>query len=223
MSAGWRSNGSGRLVRIRIFSSARKVDFSLSTAGNKGNDYQAGSRGPIDDLAIPGDYSNHQIGGKLRFKPADNQEIALSGFYDEQTGIDYPGRLLNAEHFILRSWNGGYYISNPSDLISSINFNFYLNGKSHRMRNTEKPTARDMPGRRPPFAFEVSLPTESDTFGGAGRIELDPDETVQVCAGFDFYNLKQDAQCFVSRQSNGFLIFNDVVWPEATIKGFTHR
>ena len=146
--AGWRSNGSGRLCRVRVFGSARKVGFSLRTAGNKGNDYQAGARGPIDGISIPGDYSNHQLGGKLRFNPTDNQELALSGFYDEQTGIDYPGRLLNAEHFILRSWNGSYYVSNPSELVSSVKFNLYLNNKSHRMRNTEKPTARDMPGRR---------------------------------------------------------------------------
>ena len=215
--AGRRSNGSGRLGRVRVFGSARKVGFSLRTAGNKGNDYQAGARGPSDGISIPGDYSNHQLGGKLRFNPTDNQELALSGFYDEQTGIDYPGRLLNAEHFILRSWNGSYYVSNPSELVSSVKFNLYLNNKSHRMRNTEKPTARDMPGRRPPFALEVSLPTEADTFGGSGRVELTPGETVHVRAGFDFYNLKQDARRFVSRRSNGFLIFNDAVWPDTTI------
>ena len=185
-SAGWRSNGSGRLGRIRIFGGARKAGFSLRAAGNKGNDYQAGARGAISGASIPGDHSNHQLGGKLRFNPTGGQELALSGFYDEQTGIDYPGRLLNAEHFILRSWNGSYFIANPSDLIASIKFNLYLNDKSHRMRNTQKPTARDMPGRRPPFALEVSLPTESETFGGSGRIELAPDQTARIRAGFDF-------------------------------------
>ena len=216
-SAGWRSNGSGRFGRIRAFGGDRKAGFSLRAAGNKGNDYQAGGRGPVRGITIPGDHSNHQLGGKLRFNPADNQEIALSGFYDEQTGIDYPGRLLNAEHFILRSWKADYSISKPSPLVSSIQFDLYLNKKSHRMSNTEKPTALDMPGRRPPFALEVSLPTESDTFGGSGRIELAPGETVQMRTGFDFYRLKQDARRFLSRRSNGLLLFNDAVWPDASI------
>jgi len=69
----------------------------------------------------------------------------------------------------------------------------------------------------PPFALDISLPTEADTFGGAGRagFELSPGWRMQ--AGFDFYNLDQDARRFVSRRSNGFLIFNDVVWPDAEI------
>lgn len=216
-SAGWRSNGSGRLGRARLFGGNRKAGFALRTAGNKGNDYRAGERGALPGASIPGDFSKHQFGGKLRFNPSGKQELALSGLYDEQTGLDYPGRLLNAEHFLLRSWNGSYFVSNPSELAASVKFNLYLNKKSHRMGNTEKPTARAMPGRRPPFALEVSLPTESDTFGGGGRVELAPSETVRARLGFDFYDLRQDARRFVSRRSNGFPIFSDAVWPEARI------
>lgn len=210
---GYGTNGAGRFGRQRVFGGDRRFGFSLRAAGNKGNDYQAGG----DELTVPGDYSNHQFGGKLRFNPTDNQEIALGGLYDEQTGVDYPGRILNAAHFLMRGWNASYLVKDPSENVSSVRFNVYLNRKSHRMHNDGKPTARDMPGRTPPFALGVDLPTEADTFGGAGSIDIEPTATLRLKAGFDFYNLDQDAQRFVSRRSNRFLIFSDAVWPDAEI------
>ncbi len=214
---GWGSNGSSRFGRTRIYGGDRVFGFSLRAAGNKANDYQAGRSGGLPELTVPGDFSNHQLGGKLRFNPTDDQELALSGLYDEQTGLDYPGRLLNVNHFILRGWNGAYLWRQPSKLVQAAKLNFYLNKKSHRMSNFGKPTARDMPGRMPPFALDVSLPTESDTWGGAGYLTLTPSEDWTIQTGFDFYNAAQDAQRYVSRQSNGFLIFSDAVWPDVSI------
>ncbi len=216
ITAGYRSNGSGRFGRVRLDGGGDRFGFSLRTSGNQGNDYEAGHQGS-SGISVPGDYSNHQFGGKLRFNPGARQEISLGSFYDEQTGIDYPGRILNAAHFILRSWSGSYVVAEPSDTVKAVRFNLYLNKKSHRMSNDEKPTAFDMPGRTPPFGLRIDLPTESDTFGGAGSVDLEADSTLRFKTGFDFYNLNQDAQRFVSRRSNGFLIFSDVVWPDARI------
>jgi len=217
LSAGYGTNGAGRFGRTRIFGGDRRFGFSLRAAGNKGNDYRAGESGGQPERSIPGDYSNHQFGGKLRFNPTDSQEIALAGLYDEQTGVDYPGRVLNAAHFILRGWNGSYLLKDPSDKVRAVKLNAYLNKKSHRMFNDGKPTAMDMPGRMPPFALRVDLPTESDTFGGAGSVDLEPAPATRFKLGFDFYNLQQDAQRFVSRRSTGMLIFQDNAWPDLTI------
>ena len=79
------------------------------------------------------------------------------------------------------------------------------------MSNRGKPTAMAMPGRMPAFALNVSLPAESDTIGGSGRVELSPRESWLVQAGFDFFRLQQDAQRFVSRASIQRLIFSDPV------------
>jgi len=216
-SLGYGSNGAGRFGRARLFGGNRDFGFSLRAAGNKGNDYRAGESGDAGELTVPGDYTNHQFGGKLRFNPGDSHEIALGALYDEQTGVDFPGRILNAKHFIQRGFNGAYLVKEPSNRISLIKANLYLNKKSHRMRNDEKPTARDMPGRRPPFALRVDLPTEADTAGGGAFIQLEPADGWTFKAGFDFYNLDQDAQRFVARQSNNFLIFSDAVWPNVSI------
>ena len=94
----------------------------------------------------------------------------------------------------------------------------YLNKKSHRMSNRGKPTAMDMPGRKPPFALDVSLPAESDTVGGAGRIELSPSESWRIQAGFDVFRLEQDAQRFVARASDRKLLFSDAVWAGTALR-----
>lgn len=212
-SAGYGTNGANRFARARVHGGGRRFGFSLRGAGNKGNDYLPGRSGS----AIPGDYSNHQFGGKLRFNPSDSQELTLASLYDEQTGIDFPGRLLNAAHFILRSWSGSYLLRQPSAKVRAAKFGLYLNKKSHRMTNAGKPTAMDMPGRTPPFALRIDLPTESDTAGGFGWIDFAPASSWTLKTGFDFYNLDQSARRFVSRAGNGFLIFSDVVWPDASI------
>ncbi|MEZ5365395.1 MAG: TonB-dependent receptor plug domain-containing protein [Bryobacterales bacterium] len=212
-SAGYGLNGANRFARTRLYGGGRSFGFSLRGAGNKGNDYIPGKSGP----AIPGDYSNHQFGGKLRFNPVDSQELTLAAMYDEQTGVDYPGRILNAAHFILRSWSGAYLFRQPTQHIRAAKLGLYLNKKSHRMTNNGKPTAMDMPGRVPPFALRIDLPTESDTAGGFAWIDFAPAQGWSVKTGFDFYNLNQEARRFISRASNGLVLFNDSVWPNVSI------
>ncbi|MCB1020243.1 MAG: TonB-dependent receptor [Acidobacteria bacterium] len=212
-SAGYGLNGANRFARTRLYGGGRSFGFSLRGAGNKGNDYIPGKSGP----AVPGDYSNHQFGGKLRFNPVDNQELTLAAMYDEQTGVDYPGRILNAEHFILRSWNGAYLFRQPTQHIRAAKVGLYLNKKSHRMSNREKPTAMDMPGRTPPFALRIDLPTESDTAGGFAWVDFAPSQAWSVKTGFDFYNLDQQAVRSIARASTGMLIAQDRPWPNVSI------
>ncbi|MDE0622389.1 MAG: TonB-dependent receptor [Bryobacterales bacterium] len=209
---GWRSNGAGRMANARIDAGNSRLGFSLRATGDLLDDYEAGASGRAIAALVPGDAASHQFATKLRFNPTPQQEFQVGGLYDEQTGVDYPGRLLTAEHFLLRSWQASYRAANPEGAISSVKLGAYVNKKSHRMSNREKPTAMDMPGRRPPFALDVSLPAESDTVGANGRVEFSPGEQWQLQAGFDFFRLEQDAQRFIARASNRKLIFSDAVW-----------
>ena len=222
---GWRSNGSGRLGHTRLSAGDPVLGFTLHGAGDLLDDYHAGASGRMPTSLVPGDASSHQLGAKMRLSPAADQEFEISGFYDEQTGVDFPGRLLNAEHFLLRSWRASYRVGKAEGLVSSVKLAAYVNKKSHRMSNREKPTAMDMPGRMPPFALDVSLPTEADTVGGSGRLELVPGEGWRLQAGFDFFRLEQDAQRFIARASNRKLIFSDAVWAGTSLSdvgGYFH-
>ena len=209
---GWRSNGSGRSGHSRVSAGSARVGFSLRAGGDLLDDYYAGGRGAGGGALVQGDAASHQLGASLRFNPSDGQEITLAGFYDEQTGVDYPGRLLTAEHFLLRAWRASYRLAKPEGLVSALKLTGYVNKKSHRMSNRGKPTAMDVPGRMPPFALDVSLPAEADTSGGSGSVELSPGESWRLQAGFDFFRLEQDAQRFIARASDRKLLFSDAVW-----------
>ena len=209
---GWRSNGAGRAGHALIGAGSSDVGFSLRADGDLLDDYSAGGHGRGGDALVPSDAAAHQLGASLRFSPAQDQEIMIGGFYDEQTGVDYPGRLLTAEHFLLRAWRASYRLAKPDGLFSALKFKGYVNKKSHRMSNRGKPTAMDRAGREPPFALDVSLPAEADTVGGSGSVELSPAESWRLQAGFDFFRLEQDAQRFIARASNRKLLFSDAVW-----------
>ncbi len=217
VSTGYSFNGANRFGHTRFFAAGRRIGISVRASGGKGDDYRAGA-GSAPAPTIPGRFGEYQLGGKLRLSLPSNQELTFDSGLDTQQDLDYPGRLLDANHFITRSWNGAYYMKEPATAIQSVSFRLYLSKKSHRMNNNGKPTAMDMPGRVPPFGLAVSLPTESDSLGGAGRISFQPRSGWAVQTGFDFYDLSQQATRFISRRSNDRLLFRDNVWPDARIR-----
>ncbi len=217
VSTGYAFNSANRWGNTRYFASGRRAGISVRASGGKGDDYRAGT-GSAPGPTVPGRFGEYQVGGKLRLNLTSNQELSFDSGLDTQQNLDYPGRLLDANHFITRSWNGAYYLKEPAPAVQSVTFRLYLSKKSHRMNNDGKPTAMDMPGRVPPFGLAVSLPTESDTLGGAGRISFQPRSGWAVQTGFDFYDLSQQATRFISRRSNNRLLFRDNVWPDARIR-----
>ena len=217
VSTGYSFNGANRWGHTRFFAAGRRAGIGVRASGGKGGDYSAGARGGAGPT-IPGRFGEYQVGGKLRLNLTSKQELTFDSGLDTQQDLDYPGRLLDANHFITRSWNGAYYLKDPASAIQSAAFRLYLSKKSHRMNNDAKPTAMDMPGRVPPFGLAVSLPTESDTLGGAGRISFQPRSGWAIQTGFDFYDLAQQASRFISRRSNDRLLFRDNVWPDAHIR-----
>ena len=215
-SSGYSFNGTHRYARTSLFAADQRFGFLVYGTGSKANNYVAGERGGIRQ-SIPARFGDYQGGGKVRLGITDNQELDFSGEYDDQMGIDYPGNLLNASFLITRSWDGDYYVKRPTPLIDLLHFQLYLNKKGHRMNNDGKPTAMDMPGRMPPFALNISVPTSSDTWGGAVRADFHISSQLRFSSGLDFYNLRQNALRFISRRSNGGVLFRDTIWPDATV------
>ncbi len=199
---------------VGIWGSSEKFRLYLSGGYRQGDDYEDG-----DGNVVPADYESTETRWRFGFQPSRTLLVEYSGGYQEQSDIDYPGRLLDATYFYARShvldltWSG-------EGAVSEVFGQLYANHKDHLMNNDEKPTAQPAPGRIPPFGIEVALPTEANTEGGRFRISLPGTGrgAAQWSFGADYYRLEQTASRTISRRSNGFVLFQDVVWPDAEIE-----
>lgn len=194
---------------VTAWGSDDKVRFTASHNTRLGNDYQDG-----DDATVQADYESFDTRWDFGFLLNSETTLEYLGGYQEQRDIDYPGRILDATFFETQShavevdWDRGgegrFYAQ------------FFVNNKDHLMNNDNKPTARPMPGRIPPFGIAVDLPTTSDTIGGRAFYSRDIGD-LNWKVGFDFYDLEQTATRTVSRRSKGMVLFEDIVWPDANI------
>ena len=191
--------------------SGEKLRFYLGAGRREGDDYEDG-----DGALVPADYESTETRWRFGFRPSKGLTLDYSGGYQEQNDIDYPGRLLDATYFYARShvleltWEG-------EGAISEVYGQLYANHKDHLMNNDQKPTARDMAGRVPPFAISVALPTESNTEGARFKIAARRDATAWSF-GADYYKVEQTASRTISRRSNDLVLFEDAVWPDGEIE-----
>ncbi len=195
----------------RVGAGGERFSFAIEGGHRTGDDFEAG-----DGSTVPGDYESTDTRFALRFAVRDDIVLDYSGGYQEQFDLDYPGRILDATYFYTRSHN--LEVSHArSGGLNEIYGQVYANRKDHRMNNDEKPTALPAPGRIPPFGLRVDLPTESNTTGGRLRFGLGRGD-VEWQLGADAFVVEQEATREVRRRSNDFLIFRDIVWPEAEIE-----
>lgn len=186
--------------------------WHLSASHREGDDYEAG-----DGSTVPADYESTNLRTYWAVELPKNVLFQYTGGYQEQFDIDYAGRILDATYFYTRNNAVDLTWSGEDGPVREVYGQFYSNRKDHRMNNDEKPTAQPAPGRIPPFGIDVDLPTESNTTGGRFRVRTEG-ERVAGTFGVDFYRLEQTASRTVSRRSDGRILFEDIVWPDAEIE-----
>ena len=192
--------GAGKRARVTFFQSVRT-----------GNDYEDG-----DDKLIPSDYESFDTRWSVGGRVGERGVVEYSGGYQKQNDIDYAGRILDATLFETFSHAVDARWSPTGGRLQELYAQYYVNLKDHRMNNDEKPTARPMAGRVPPFALRVDLPATSDTIGGSAHALVAQGPT-EWKLGVDFFSLDQSADRFVFGRSDDRLLFEDIVWPDASI------
>jgi len=210
----WSENGSVADGAATVYGSGERTRFSLIVGSRSGDDYEAG-----DGTEVPADYRSTNVRWSLGHRLSRRTTLELSGGYQEQLDIDYPGRILDASYFYTRShaldldWH-------PDDgdrgALREVHGQVYVNRKDHRMNNDAKPTALPNPNRMPPFGLDVDLPAESNVTGGAVHAVLDG-AGLEWKLGADAYDVRQDARRSISRRDTGMVVFQDVIWPDAEI------
>jgi iron complex outermembrane receptor protein len=204
-------NGDVTDLFARAAGSGERWRYSLLAGRRSGGDYEAG-----DGATVPGDFTSSEARLHLGFQAAEGLLLGVEGGYQDQHDLDYAGRLLDATYFQTRSYAGRLDWAPSADGVDEVSLLLYANRKDHRMNNDEKPTARPLPGRVPPFGLDVDLPTESNTSGGRAALSGRRDG-LTWSAGADAYRLRQNARRTISRRDNGAVLFRDVVWPDAEL------
>ena len=207
----WGSNASSLDSFGNVWGAGERFRFYVGVGRRQGDDYEAG-----DGSMVPADHESTEGRWRFGFQPRENLLLEYSGGYQEQKDLDYPGRLLDATYFYTRSY-GLELTWTGEGMVREVYGQLYNNRKDHRMNNNEKPTGRDMPGRIPPFALKIDLPTESNTLGGRFHVALERNR-LTMRYGLDGYRLEQTATRTVARRSDGRILFEDAVWPDAQIE-----
>jgi iron complex outermembrane receptor protein len=185
------------------------VSYWAGAAYRSGNDYTSG-----DGTVVPADYTSAEGRAKLGIHLGTGSDLTLTGSYQDQNDIDYPGRQLDA-NFFKTTYGAARY-----DLEASTGLRFGISGYysfvDHQMQNDNKPTAQDMPGRIPPFALAVQFDTESRGLGGRTMVQFDASPSVNLEFGADLYHLNQNALRQIARRSTGMVMVADTPWPDVS-------
>ncbi len=209
----WTDNVDASDAWGQVYGSTERARYNLFANYRSGGDYQDGGGNTVQ-----ADYESADARWSLGWATTANSTLDYEGGYQDQNDIDYAGRQLDATYFKTRSHKLGWLWSGQRGLLDVFEASVYSNDKTHLMNNDNKPTAMDMPGRMPPFGLEIRLPTESDTKGGKVSADLSSNDRWRFKVGGDAYDLYQSARRTISRRSNGMLVSEDIVWPDATMK-----
>ncbi|MEX2530952.1 MAG: TonB-dependent receptor [Gemmatimonadota bacterium] len=210
-STGYDSNLDARELFGTLSGRSGRVSYWTHAAYRDGGDYTSGG-----DERVPGDFESWEGRAKLGVDVHPESRLTLSAGYQEQGSLDYPGRLLNADFFEALNLSARWQTERSSGLLRDLDVLLYRNQVDHGMGNWEKPTAMPMEGRMPPFALDVGVDSSIEVWGArlAGVLQQGP---WSLRVGGDLYSANRDAQRTIRRQDNGALLFEDLMWPDATV------
>lgn len=210
--AGYDSNLAAVEGAASIFGSTERFGYWLHGAWREGDDYQGGN-----GVSVPADFLSREVRGKVGYQLAPGSWLSVAGGIQAQDDIDYPGRLLDADYFDASNLAATWEMTPASGVLQSLEAKAYWNRTDHAMDNDEKPTAQPMEGRVPPFALDVDVDSRVTVLGGRLATTLAPRMGLELELGGDVYSANRDAIRTIARRDNGMVMFEDLMWPDATI------
>lgn len=198
--------------------------YRFDGAWRQGDDYESGA-----GTLVPADFLNREVRGKLGYRFNANSRLSVAGGYQQQNGVDYPGRLLNGATSDDASFQSGrgrvrYQYEAGAGLVRSLEVQAYGYQTLHVMNNRDKPTyeAGQFPdgSMRPPL--RVTVNAEIQTVGGRVATELAPARDLRLTLGGDVYRAYREATRPFFAVMNGERMVppfyeSDQIWPGVTI------
>ncbi|MFW6200527.1 MAG: TonB-dependent receptor domain-containing protein, partial [Gemmatimonadota bacterium] len=205
-----------------VYGSTGSIAYWGHGVWRSGNDYEFGNfDSDAGDQLVEGDYESWETRGRVGVRTGDASWLTFSAGYQDQTDLDYPGRLLNAEFFETVNLAAEWELDRAEGLLRSANVLAYVNDVEHGMNNVGKPTRMDMPGRMPPFALDVEVNADVRVSGGRAAVTLAPDDW-EIQLGGDVYSVDRLARRNIDaldpdQPTPPLFPFEDLMWPDASI------
>src|SRR5690606_21154087 len=143
--------------------------------------------------------------------------LTLSGWYQGQRDIDYPGRPLDADFFDTYNGSLRWQHRPAAGLVRSLEATAYVYGVDHAMDNDGKPTAIANPSRVPPFAMDVVTVANVGMVGGRLATELAPGRDWTLEVGGDAYTAHHDASGTTRNRDSDMLMMERLIWGDARL------
>ncbi|MEF8817742.1 MAG: TonB-dependent receptor [Salinibacter sp.] len=161
--AGYDTNRDAR--EATVFGMGRQGDwfYSVNGAWRGGSDFDAG-----DGQSIPADYESAEGRARVGVELSDRSTLSLSGSYQDQEDIDYPGRLLNADVFETGMGQLTYEFAQDENTLRGLTVRASAQQTLHGMTNRGKPTF-EAGANRPPLRIGV----DSEIQNVSGRVAAD--------------------------------------------------
>ncbi len=219
LRGGYRTNTGGREIGASAAGTPARFSYSLHSAYREGDDYEAG-----DGQAVPSGYGSGSVRGRLGYAVAPGGRVYVSGGYQSQDDIDYPGRLLNANFFRTGTGTVSYEMERSAGLLRGLDVQAYALQTLHEMTNRGKPTfeAGQFPNGNPRPPLRIFVEAELQNYGGRIAADLAPTEALRLKLGGDVYSAFRNATRPLTAitpmgEVTPPFYDSDVVWPGVTI------
>jgi iron complex outermembrane receptor protein len=137
--------------------------YSANAAWRDGDDYTSGAGG-----SVPGSFTSADGRGRIGAQLSERSTLSVSGSFQQQDDLDYPGRLLNATFFTTGMGQLDYAYEKDGGLLRSLTVRAGVQQTLHEMDNRGKPTY-EAGAERPPLRIGV----ESEIQNVSGRVAAD--------------------------------------------------
>ncbi|MFB6280200.1 MAG: TonB-dependent receptor [Salinibacter sp.] len=171
-----------------LFAMGRQGDwfYSVNGAWRGGADFEAGN-----GQTVPADYESADGRARIGVELSDRSTLSVNGSYQDQTDIDYPGRLLNAKFFETGMGQVKYEFDQKTGTLRSLHVRVSGQQTLHAMTNKGKPTF-EAGANRPPL--RIGVDSEIQNLSGRVAATLNPGPHWDVEVGGDVLRTFRDAE-----------------------------
>jgi iron complex outermembrane recepter protein len=212
LRVGYDTNLSAAETALEFAGATAGLAYAASGAWREGDDYVSGA-----GIETPSGFTSSELRGRLGVFTGPASTLTLSGSYQAQRDIDYPGRPLDADFFDTHNVSLGWQHRPAAGVIRALDAMAWVYRVDHAMNNDRKPTALANPNRMPPWPMDIVTVSNVEMVGGRLATELSPGDDWTLEVGGDAYTALHDASSTSRNRDTAMLMMERLIWGGARV------